>query len=1202
MFDVFVSYSRDDDHDGQIGEFVEYLKKVARQCAGDSYEIFFDRSEIKNAQDWRIRIREGLREAPILLTMVSPSFFDSDYCEWEWRLHANREVRMRALFGGGKNHDMHWVPILLTDLPNEPSQANPWAAEVTSAHTQVDLKYWFASGDQALAQAPFRHRIEGLDETIKQQVERAELQTRPLGNLIRPNEAFVGRLPEFEKLDESVREGGNACRVTVVHGIGGIGKTELARQYAYACRDQYQAGVWQLSAEGQKELLPLLATLANDLEFKKHGFVVSEAAQQDPNAAGEEVAWELVRRCEELDAGTMVILDNVDQPLLISDAQVDRLPNELGLFLVVSTQRGKNDFNTTSNASFVAVPALNSEETIELLQLRALDSCNREGERDRRFDTDEAQCALKKIAELIGGFTLIAEHISVLLSLQKHASAEYYLEKLKRGGLEEAVVSRKDDIAALTRHREMLLSVVLADSLSALNEDGQIFEASALKKDGLQLEDLNPYQIVFLAATQLPPDNIPWQWLEAALFEVAPNTPREIDGEDTMLLIRDRLVGRQLLNEVSDEICSMHRMVSETCAPWTPSDLSVAVRQEWWKLAKQLLVEEIPIDGWQPSALIDALTHTCNQASVRGELALSDVEAISYFLPQLSRYVADARCADLALSLVKAVPVSSRIGARLRTISGDLLRNRRPNAALRYYEQALKTLQSLTQSIPNDRAAERDLAVCLNNTAEFKQRYDPDTAFMYHQQALEIRYRLQENTPNNRQAQRDLAESLSNVACILQSYDPDTAFKYHQQALEIRYRLEENTPNNRQVQRELNASHIKIADIIQHYDPKAADSHCQKALSISRCQANDAPNDRQAQRDLAVCLGMVGDVLRARNPTAALGHYQEALRISRDLADNATGDRRAQRDLAVYLAKEADILRSTSREKALIGYQQSLKIRRSLAETAPRDRRAQRDLTVALTQVAQILGDSDSEKALDQQREVLKIHRSLADAASEDRVAQRDLAISLENVANMIERIDLRTALTHHQEALEIRRYLADTAPMDRRALRELCVSVRKVATILEHTDPESALSYYQEVLRIDRGLAEADPDNRIAQRDLAISLGYVAQLLYDKDPAVGLDHYHESLSIYRKLAETSPQDHCAQEDLAKLLAKLAMATGNRSHWEESLGILRALHSLPTYRDRVHDLLHSALVLDAQLLGETDPASAAKLQTEAEDL
>ena len=82
-FDLFVSYSRRDNEQGQITTLKEQIEADYRAFAGDELRSFFDLHDIHGGEDWRHRILEGLRDSSLLLLVLSPAYLASDYCEWE---------------------------------------------------------------------------------------------------------------------------------------------------------------------------------------------------------------------------------------------------------------------------------------------------------------------------------------------------------------------------------------------------------------------------------------------------------------------------------------------------------------------------------------------------------------------------------------------------------------------------------------------------------------------------------------------------------------------------------------------------------------------------------------------------------------------------------------------------------------------------------------------------------------------------------------------------------------------------------------------------------------------------------------------------------------------------------------------------------------------------------------------------------------
>ncbi|MEU7750309.1 FxSxx-COOH system tetratricopeptide repeat protein [Micromonospora sp. NPDC049171] len=135
---------------------------------------------------------------------------------------------------------------------------------------------------------------------------------RRLHNLPKPAmRLFVGREEEFAELEE-VLSAGSGVICQAVHGLGGVGKTELALQYAHRWRDRYLVR-WWVTADSPAAIESGLAALAARVNPE---LVLTATAAE---AAGWAVGW------LQNQSGWLLVLDNVEQrsdvePLL---AQLD---------------------------------------------------------------------------------------------------------------------------------------------------------------------------------------------------------------------------------------------------------------------------------------------------------------------------------------------------------------------------------------------------------------------------------------------------------------------------------------------------------------------------------------------------------------------------------------------------------------------------------------------------------------------------------------------------------------------------------------------------------------------------------------------------------------------------------------------------------------------------------------------------------------
>jgi hypothetical protein len=227
-YDLFISYSRLDNVQGRVTQLVERICRDFEQSAKRPLRSFFDVTDIQGMDDWRHRILQGLRESRLLFACISPSYLASEYCQWEFNEYLKHEIS-RGFVGEGV------APIYFIEVPgwgdNDFEQRCPtWVADLRRRN-YFDLRLWFHEGEQALHDAVTQAQMEQLKNQISARIARNKRREQSIGNVDAPNAHFIGRLTELRRLRETVGLG-KVGVLTAVHGLGGMGKTALAIEYA----------------------------------------------------------------------------------------------------------------------------------------------------------------------------------------------------------------------------------------------------------------------------------------------------------------------------------------------------------------------------------------------------------------------------------------------------------------------------------------------------------------------------------------------------------------------------------------------------------------------------------------------------------------------------------------------------------------------------------------------------------------------------------------------------------------------------------------------------------------------------------------------------------------------------------------------------------------------------------------------------------
>ena len=379
-------------------------------------------------------------------------------------------------------------------------------------------------------------RTGALSIVVKERLDRRSNDTPTIGNVLAPNPRFAGRQSELRALHEAVTLGPTGT-IAVVQGLGGIGKTAIATQYAYSFAHHYGGGSWQVQCEGIADLDAGLASLAPCLgvEFEPYELL-------DPSLQAERVVAQLESqaRTAPYSPYTLLLLDNVDRKSLLDSAKLRRCVSSERSH-VIATTRLSDDELLAGYVSCVVI-AIDELQEDEALQVIA----NYQPGQDFATPRDEEDARV--IVRLLGGFALAIElaaiHLARFRGVVTYAGLRTHLAEAGLSGLEAAV----DSAGSSVLHGQTALTATLEPTLSRLGEEEQ--------------------RVLELAAA-FPQDLIGLPWIRVlaseAFPELATDAPPGIP--DPWLEVLRRLFGLRLLrlgpgpSNGETRIASMHRLV-----------------------------------------------------------------------------------------------------------------------------------------------------------------------------------------------------------------------------------------------------------------------------------------------------------------------------------------------------------------------------------------------------------------------------------------------------------------------------------------------------------------------------------------------------------------------------------------------------------------------------------------------------------------
>jgi cellulose biosynthesis protein BcsQ len=321
--EVFLSYVPED------RMWADWVASVLRHAG---VRVLVQGSDLQPGADAATEIRQVVFTASCTMVLLSPSYVRSTRARtvWEALASAESEGARRLL-----------VPVCVAEVRlNGPFDA--WNA--------VDLvRLDETSATEALLRSlDLRPSVSG-PVSMTGFTARFPGARPPAWSVPARNASFTGRAALLEKLRDSLSIGSAVVKPLALHGMGGIGKTQVALEYAHRFMADYDL-VWWISAQQEELIDGALADVAAELGIR-YGDNIDDTA---------DAVREALRRGQPF-ARWLLIFDNADDP----DTLTAHLPQGDGHVLITS----RNPL-----WSHVAVPieveAFSREESVEHLTRR----------------------------------------------------------------------------------------------------------------------------------------------------------------------------------------------------------------------------------------------------------------------------------------------------------------------------------------------------------------------------------------------------------------------------------------------------------------------------------------------------------------------------------------------------------------------------------------------------------------------------------------------------------------------------------------------------------------------------------------------------------------------------------------------------------------------------------------------------------------
>jgi tetratricopeptide (TPR) repeat protein len=370
---VFLSHSSKDK---------DFVRELYRRLTRDGVSCFFDIESIGWGQNWVKALERALDECEFVVFVLSPDFCNSEWVEVE---------RTSSIADDPTGLKRKVRPLMLRpcrDLPTFPRflrQVQTIDVSTTQAFEANYSRICRELGGTPREDAAFSDRTKL--PPVSPLPARNRMPYRSLGD------KFIGRVDSFWELrDRLFRDSTTILSgEAVVVGTGGLGKTQLAIEYAHRFGPAYTGGVYWVDAD--QGLSTLIAQ-------------IGEAAGVEVNSKADEASQveQIWRGLNLLPGPSLVVLDNFPE----NEPLQPYLPVGGRVHTLVTTRRQDLDY------PLVRLNILTTEEGLRLLNSGA-----------RRFGSDPTALVAR-----LGGLPLALELAKGYLNYRKNLTIASLLEEM----------------------------------------------------------------------------------------------------------------------------------------------------------------------------------------------------------------------------------------------------------------------------------------------------------------------------------------------------------------------------------------------------------------------------------------------------------------------------------------------------------------------------------------------------------------------------------------------------------------------------------------------------------------------------------------------------------------------------------------------------------------------------------------------------
>ncbi|KAJ0925079.1 putative TIR domain, P-loop containing nucleoside triphosphate hydrolase [Helianthus annuus] len=254
QYDVFLSFSGEDTRKN----FVDHLYAALEQ---HGIHTFKDDERLKQGKSINNQLLKSIEESKLFIIVFSKNYASSSWC-------LNELVKIMEC---QKSNNQIAYPVFYDVDPSEVRKQRGPVGEALAKHTNIEIGKWREALTEAanLSGWDLPNIVDGHEaKVIKLIIARISLELRPIN--VNLDDTFVGMEPRLQDLEKSLDIASNEVHMIGIKGMGGAGKTTLARAVFDRISVHFEAksfveNVREVSKASLSGLLSLQRKILSDL-------------------------------------------------------------------------------------------------------------------------------------------------------------------------------------------------------------------------------------------------------------------------------------------------------------------------------------------------------------------------------------------------------------------------------------------------------------------------------------------------------------------------------------------------------------------------------------------------------------------------------------------------------------------------------------------------------------------------------------------------------------------------------------------------------------------------------------------------------------------------------------------------------------------------------------------------------------------------